>query len=157
MDPLVRINQNKYSWYSTLFRVASKQTERINAIDLSDKITKALPYGMRRDGRPLGVTTGKYEPEVIVVKFFMDIWPEVEDTISDGFGSSGNTNFPMLLQFVELGNIPITIMMSECTLVSRKLGHAEGVEASVMEAGFQPQGVSINGKTLYSNLRALGV
>ena len=163
MDPLVRINDAVYSWNSVVFRIGSLRTVAPVSIDFDDKITQALVYSARRDGRPVGMTAGKYEPGQSVIKFLLEGWTGgttrfplgVEPfVLHDGLGSSGRTLVPIFVQwFEEATGQSTSVVLGSARLIGRKIGAAEGVEGQVLEATFQPSNVSINGISLASAAR----
>ncbi len=71
---MLRVGKKTFSWNSTKAKLAGVPTEKLRSVDWDEKITRELVYAMRRDGTPLGATSGKYEGGMLKLKFLVEDW-----------------------------------------------------------------------------------
>ena len=162
-NPTIRINQKPYGWNSTILAIAGVKTQAATSFGFDEKIVRELVYAMKRSGLPVGAAGLKYDPGKVSAKILLASTPDapggwvdtIEPELASLTGSSGDVEFPVLLQYEEpsmadvLPGGVITISFPRMVLNGRKVGEDEGTKASVMELEFQPIGpISINGITL---------
>lgn len=160
---LVRINQVAYGWNSTIHSVAGVKSEACTGFDFDEKITQELVYAMKRSGVPVASTSGKYDPGTVSAKYLLASTPDapggwvdtLEPEIASLTGSTGDVEFPVLLQYEEasmaevLPGGVITISFPRMKVIGRKIGTDEDTKAAIVEITYQPLGpISINGITL---------
>jgi hypothetical protein len=163
---MVRIGRKKFSWNSVKFRIGGIASERIRKIGFGEKITDELVYGAQRDGTPIGLTSGKYEPDVASVSFLVDEFygNGVEQGIAQKLAAAagttglGDIEFDMFLQLIEESVGVITVVFPTCRIVNPKLDFSEGVNASEVEVGIRViDPIRVNGTQLASVNRGLTI
>lgn len=162
-NPTIRINQKPYGWNSTILAVAGVKTQACTSISFDEKLISELIYAMKRSGIPIGAAGLKYDPGKVPAKFLLASTPDapggwvdtLEPEIASLTGSSGDVEFPVLLQYEEpsmaavLPGGVISIEFPRMKVSGRKIGEDEGTKASVAEIEFMPLGpIKINGITL---------
>lgn len=163
---MVRIGGKKYSWNSVKFRLGGFASEKIRKISFGEKITDELVYGARRDGVPLGVTAGKYEPDLAAVSFLIDEWfgTGVAQGLAQkiaaqgGVPGLGDLEMDMFLQLIEERVGVITVNFPLVRIVNPKVDLSEGTAASEVEIGIRVIApIVVNGIQLASATRGLTI
>lgn len=171
---MLRIGKKIFSWNSVKFRMANVASEKIRSIDWDQKITDELVYGARRDGTPLGVTSGKYEPGIAKLKMLVDEWFGT-GVLVGGYLSLltlgktvglADVEFDIQLQFFEevvsatpgsSGGV-ITIYFPTCRLVGNTQSLSESTGASEVDLAIRViDPPKTNGAQLPSLLRSVTV
>ena len=157
MTDILRINPEIFSWTSTSHKVNGIPFNGITGVDFEEKRTRKLVYGARRDGKPLGLTSGRYEPGAVTITMLRDSWDKLETILTAlGLGSYGDVPFVYILQYVEPLQLPITLTFDRMFIVGVKESMKEGVDELLADVTCQPLSVAKNGKTLWSQvLRAI--
>lgn len=167
MAGLLRLGNAIYSWNDCIFKVDNQLTTplgnpwNILGVDLSDKRERKIVYTNRRSGRPRGRTKGKYSVEAIPVKMLeaqaLELFGYLQ--LSSGGLSYGDTQFTYTIQASTpgvIGAIPITYVLTDCTVDGVKDSFAEGIDENVTEVTLGALAISRNGLKLWSGLDAFG-
>jgi len=160
VSDLVRINNTILSATSVRFLINGGPWEGILALDFDQKRTRKKVYGARRSGKPLGRTSGKYEPGEPTLTMLKDSYDALTtDLALPNAGSYGDAEFTLVAQWLEpvpslVGAIsPITLVLSACCISGDKDSYAEGVDEAVVEVTLDVMDITRNGKSLYSQIR----
>ncbi len=158
MSDLVRINTTIYSWESLLFSVDGIPWNGLNAVDTEQKRERKVVYGMKRDGRPLGKTAGKYSVPTCGFKMLVDSYDELTDFLTvKGLGSYGDAEFTITIQAIEpVAGIPLILVCENCTIDGEKDSYAEGSDELAVEIEIGCLQMTRNGKRLWSVARSIG-
>jgi hypothetical protein len=113
-------------------------------------------YAAKRDGRPLGKTTGKYSVPTCTLTVLRDTWDKMSTQLTlKGLGSFGDAEFAFISQFVEPLQAPITVIGTGCTIDGVKHTNQEGIDELVTEVTIGCLALLENGKSLASLIRAV--
>jgi len=147
----IRINGIAHSWGSTKLKIDGERYTGISSISYSDKLETAFGYGMGKSHKPRSQSRGKYSAEQIVMKVQTSTAQSIRDKLSEkGGGSSyGVVNVPIVLQYLEPDDTPITVEFEECRLVEDGTSDEEGSDVLTVEIKWSTFGIRRNGKTLY--------
>jgi hypothetical protein len=159
LTDVIRVNGVPlYSWNSFSFKILGIPFNGIKAFDYAHKRERTVVYGARRDGTPLGKTAGKYSVEPITLTVLRDTADKITTMLTPlGLGSYGDAEFTFTAQYIEPGNIPITVVGMRCTIDGEKDGNTEGTEEATTELTIGCLQLIKNGKLLSSLVRAVPV
>jgi hypothetical protein len=162
MTDVLRVNNTILSWNSTICNIASAPFNGLLSIDYGHERKRKKVWGSRRDGRALGRTAGKYEPQEVSIKMLADSWDVLSTILTAiGLGSYGDAEFPFFLQSAEPGiplagsNPTLTVVMTDCCITSVHDGSAEGIDEKVKDITIDTMQLFENGKILNSLIRAV--
>lgn len=163
----LRVNSSIYSWTSCLQKIdnspispLSNRPWGIVALDFEQKRERKVVYRNRQDGKPAGKTSGKYSVEGCSIKMLRESAQDLRDylQIVKGItvtprGSYGNAVFEIIVQVSEPvpGHIPLTYILSDCTIDGDKDAHEEGIEELVTEFTIGCLAIEVNGRNLWSD------
>ena len=151
MSAEVRINGIAHSWASTKFKIDGERYSGISSISYSDKLETSFGYGMGKSHKPRAQSRGKYSAEMVVLKVQTSTAQDIRDQLANkGDGTSyGVVVVPMVLQYLEPDDKPITVEFEDCRLVEDGTSDEEGPDVLTVEIKFTTIGIIRNGKTLY--------
>jgi hypothetical protein len=153
---IVRVNNQPYSWNSTLTRIALIPWPGVVSVEWSEKLDVETVYSQTQDGRPIGATAGQYEVDSFTVRMLSDSADSLTDMLSalpPFVGSFGRTEFPFVFSASEPllpGASPIIMAADVCRIIGKKQTREKGVAALVTEFNIWCKGIVENGKTLYT-------
>lgn len=159
MGDQVRINNIIYSWTSVILKIDGDRYEGFQSFDgAKEKRERKLVYGARKNGRPLGRTSGKYIPGPVTIKFLKRSANLLLTYLSlKGLGSYGDAEFIAQLQVSEPGYVPITSTLLDCTIEEANDSAAEGSDELTKDLIIQPLTGDENGMVIWSKFREIGV
>ncbi len=151
MSDEIRINGIAHSWGSTKLKIDGERYSGVMSISYSDKLETAFGYGMGQAHRPRAQSRGKYSAEQVVMKVQTSTAQAIRDMLADrGDGTSyGVVTVPIVLQYLEPDDEPITVEFEECRLVEDGSSDEEGGDVLTVEIKWSTFGIIRNGKTLY--------
>ena len=168
---MVRIGRKRFSWNSVKFRIGGIASERIRKIGFGEKVTDELVYCAKRDGTPIGLTAGKYEPDMLAITFLVDEWlgtaPTFNGIAQKLLALAGGTPLTMGLSDIEhdvqlslyeelVGAIDFSFPLVRP--VSPKIDFSEGTTASEIEVQFRVVNpIQTNGMQVASVVRSLSI
>lgn len=164
VDDLIRINGTVCSWNSVTVKLAETAYSGFLKVDYEEKLEKTLVYGSRRDGKPLGKTTGKYTPGPLSVILLRETWQTLIrpaltllGVAGVGAGGYGNSTFPFSISVDEIfaGVLPSIAIFDGCTVDGVKYPAAEGNEALTVELEIGYLSLSENGQQIWSPVRSI--
>lgn len=150
----IRINGIAHSWGSTKLKIDGERYTGISSISYSDKLETSFGYGMGKSHKPRAQSRGKYSAEQVTMKCHTSTAQAIRDTLadkSDGV-SYGIANVPIVLQYLEPDDTPITVEFEECRLVEDGSSDEEGSDVLTVELKWTTFGIRRNGKTLYQEV-----
>lgn len=157
----LRLNNIRLSWNSTVASIDGIPVgEGLQGIDYTQTRDRKVVYGSRKDGRNIGVTSGKYATSGSLKMTREAALPIQAYLTAKGLGSFGDASFTLIVQSIEPepGSIPLLVTLSSCYIKEVKHSYAEGTDELVTEftlnEGFD---VEENGMVLYSRIRGLGL
>lgn len=155
MSDLIRVNGTPYSWNSCSFTIDGAPYVGVTSMEFGQKRERSTVYGSRRDGTPLGKTTGKYSVPNVTMTMLRDSYDALTTQLTaKGLGSYGDAEFTIVVKIFEPGvNIPSVYVLSRCTIEEEKHGNTEGVEALTTDVTIHCLNVTLNGKQLASVIR----
>lgn len=128
----------------------------ITAFDYEQSREREVVYAAKRDGRPLGMTSGKYSVPSMSLKMLRDSWDILSTQLTaTGLGSYGDAEFTFIAQYIEPLQLPITVTCVGCRIKGVKPSNEEGTEALMTELDIQCLEILENGKPLASLVRAV--
>ena len=151
MSDAVRINGIAHSWGSTKLKIAGERYSGLSSISYSDKLETAFGYGMGKAHRPRSQSRGKYSAEQVVMKVQTSTAQAIRDALAErGDGTSyGTVLVPIVLQYLEPDDTPITVEFENCRLVEDGSSDEEGADVLTVELKWSTFAIRRNGKTLY--------
>lgn len=156
MTDIVRLNDTIVSWNSVSFKIDGIPYVGILSFDYEQTREREAVYGAKRDGRPLGFTSGKYSVPSMTLKMLRDSWDDLSTQLTAlGLGSIGDATFTMIVQYIEIGQPPITVVCVGCRIKGIKPTLEEGTGAATTELDIQCIEIVENGKPLASVVRAV--
>lgn len=156
MTDIIRVNDTIYSWNSCSFKLEGVPYVGVLGFDYEQTRERKVVYAARRDGTPLGKTSGKYAVPSMTIKVLKDTWDLMSTQLTAlGLGSYGDADFVWIAQMVELGSLPVTVVCSGCSITGVKAAHEEGVDELVVELTVTCLSIVENGKALFSLARSL--
>ena len=158
---MVRIGGKIFSWNSIVWKIDGIRRQGFNKFSLGQARPKKLVKAAVRSGRPIGRTSGGYEPKPCKVSFLREELDWItqylaeKDVAQGGDGTSyGSVEFDFTLQLVERAKV-ITIVGSQCTIDDEDEANDEGQDESITETVIQPLALTRNGLSLFESGRDL--
>lgn len=157
MTDIIRINNTILSWHSCSFRIMAIPFNGILEFSYELKRERKVVYGAKRDGKPLGKTSGKYSVPSCSLKMLRDSADTLTTLLTPlGLGSYGDAEFVLTCQYIEpVIALPITVICTGCTIDGEKDSNAEGVDELLTEFEIGCLNITKNGKSLASLIRAI--
>ncbi len=160
MSDILRVNNVIYSWSSHSAKFDGVPYNGILDVKHSQKRERKVVWGMKRNGTPLGKTSGKYSTGGITLKMLADSYDKLTTQMTlKGLGSYGDAEFVFALQLAEPvpGAIPITKIWTGCTIDGEDEGTSEGVDEATVDVEIGALEFTQNGKRLWSATRSLAL
>lgn len=156
MTDVIRVNNTILSWNSFSFKIDGIPYNGLLAFDYEQKRERKVVHAAKRDGRPLGKTSGKYTVPTCSLTMLRDSFDKLTTYLTaKGLGSYGDAEFTFIAQYIEPGQPPITVIGTGCTVDGDKDANAEGVDESLTEVTIGCLEIIKNGKRLASVVRAI--
>ena len=153
-----RVNNVILSWNSMTTKIDGDPYEGIIGLDYDQGRERKIVYGQRKDGTPLGKTSGRYSVKPVKLRMLRDSADTFTDYLTtQGLGSYGDAVFQINCQYVEPGSKPITVILTGCTVDDENDVNAEGVDELVTEFTIGALACIKNGKRLWSVQRELTI
>ena len=152
MADLKRVNGNQISWGSAVAKVDGDRYHGFTEVSFGDKRERAYTWGMGKHQAPRGRSRGKYTPEPVKIKgpvASIEALCSALAAKSSTGTSYGDTEFQFTVQFSESDELPLTIEIERCVVVSRVASHSEGSEALQEELELSCMKVRRNGNVLF--------
>jgi len=148
-----RLNDTIFSATSCSWDIALAPYVGVTALDYEEKRERKLVHASRRDGTPLGMTSGKYSIGSLKITMLRSSFQRlIEDLSVLGLGSYGDARFPIIAKYFEpLALIPpIVIAVDGARVTGAKDSYAEGIDELVTEVDMMAMSLTRNGLRLWS-------
>lgn len=156
MTDILRVNNTIISWNSFSWKLDGIPYNGILGFDYEQKRERKVVYAAKRDGRPLGKTSGKYSVPTCTLTVLRDTWDKISTQLTlKGLGSFGDAEFAFISQFIEPLQTPMTVIGTGCTIDGVKHTNQEGIDELVTEVTIGCLNLLENGKSLASLVRAI--
>jgi len=156
MSDDLTINGNQYSWGSIIVRVNDDRYHGFTGVSYSDSRERVKAYGMGRHHAPRGRSKGKYATEPVSLTGWKDSIQALRKALADaGDGESyGDTEFQILVQYIEGDLDPITVELNRCVFTKNTSSDEEGPDPLKDEIECDCFFIRRNGLTLFDNSQA---
>jgi hypothetical protein len=154
MGDTVRIQGNPHDWGSTIFKIASERYFGFSSIGWGEKRNRKPVFGSGRSRRPRGQTNGKYEPGTIKIKGEKAMILQLKEDLarlSASGRSYGDPKVPIVLQYIEYGQKPITEAFYNCAFISQDNQNEDNEDPITDEVEFTFEYHTTNGLHLYED------
>ena len=157
-----RINGTPFSATSCDFKIALAPFVGILAFNYSEKRERKLVHGARRNGTPLGMTSGKYSVDACSFTMLRSSFQRLIEILTPlGLGSYGDASFPCVCTYAEpqaalAGVPPVVVGIEGCRITGVKDSNAEGIDEATTEVECMAMAMTRNGLRLWSVVAGLG-
>jgi hypothetical protein len=152
MSDQLRINGNAVSWGSIILKLNGESFTGFTQISYGDKRERSHVWGMGRHHAPRARTRGKYTPDAVKISGPKGSAQALRNMLAlkavDG-RSIGDVVFQINVQYVEVGDIPMNVLIQDCVLIGDASSHDEGPDYLKDELEVSCMRIWRNGQTLY--------
>jgi hypothetical protein len=158
-----RLNDTPYSMTSCAWTIAGAPYIGITALDYDDTRERKLVHAGRRDGTPLGLTSGQYKVGDVSITMLRSSAQRLIESLSAlGLGSFGDARFPITATYSDpfatsRGVLPIVVVIDGCAVTGVKESYATGIDELVTQLTIQALTLTRNGFRLWSLAAGLGI
>ena len=158
-----RLNDVPYSATSCSWLIAGAPYVGITSLSYGEKRERKLVHASRRDGTPLGITSGKYSIDGLSMTFLRSSFQRLIEQLSVlGIGSYGDATFPIIATYSDVqaqikGEKPIVIHIDGARITSVKDSRDEGFDELTTEVEMMAMAMTRNGLRLWSVANAVGL
>lgn len=155
-----RLNDVPYSATSCSWLIAGAPFIGITALKYSEKRERKLVHASRRDGTPLGLTSGKYSVDSVSITMLRSSFQRLVELLTPlGLGSYGDAEFPIIATYSEplAPTPPVTIAIAGCKISGVEDDFQEGIDELVTVVDLQALALTRNGLRLWSVVNGLVV
>ena len=162
MDDFLRWNDRVVSAKSCIFTIAGVPFIGITALKYGDSLDMESVHGARRDGSPIGFTSGEYNVDDFSMSMLKDVFMKKFLPLIGAIGAAngspgaygGNAAvWPLIAQYVEAPFPPDTDVISGCRVVGAADSFDAGAGALVTEIKLKAMTLTRNGLCLYDRTR----
>lgn len=123
-------NSNVISgWKSVVFKIDGEFYEGLKGIGYSEKVERKLVHGSRRDGRPLGMTPGKYSVDKVSLEVLVETASIIKQRLAErGNGSAGAVEFTVSAQILQRSGTVIDVTIAGCRITTSDQDFKEGTD-----------------------------
>lgn len=152
-DP-IRVNGNMHSWGSIVVKFDGDSYTGFTSISYADKRERVKGYGMGRHHAPRGRSSGKYTVENPKLggptASCQALRAALAAKSADGV-SYGNSEFLVVVQYVEYDEAPMHVEIDRCVLVGNSASHDESPDPLKEELELDAMAIRRNGLTLFDS------
>lgn len=152
MSDQLRINGNAVSWGSIILKLDGQSYTGFTSISYADKRERSHVWGMGRHHAPRARTRGKYTPDPVKLAGPKGSAQAFRNMLAlkavDG-RSIGDVVFQINVQFVEVGDVPMNVLIQDCVLIGDASSHDESPDYLKDELEIQPMRIFRNGQSLF--------
>lgn len=153
MSDQVRVNGNLLSWGSITVKINDERFTGFSAIGYGDARERVKGYGMGKDQAPRGRSRGKYTTDPVTLTGPKETMQELRAALAragDGV-SYGDTEFEIVVSYVEANEAPITVEIEQCVWVKNVTAEEEGPDPLKEDIEIDCMRIKRNGLTLYES------
>lgn len=150
-DP-IRVNGNQYSWGSIVLKADNDIWTGFTGISYADKRERVKAYGMGRHHAPRGRSRGKYTVESVKIigwRGSVQLFRAGLALRSADLKSYGDVQFQIVVQYIESGELPITVEIDRCVVVGNSVSDEESADNLKDELEIDPMLIRRNGLVLF--------
>lgn len=148
------INGNVYSWSSIELKLDGEPYVGVTKIKYSEKIERALVYGLGKSFKPIGMTRGKYSADASLTmrKHSAEALRKALAAKSSDGATFGEVAFQAVVSYSEpdSNQEPIVVEINGCRIAGSGGDHSEGADGLEEEVPLTILNIVTNGRTLYS-------
>jgi hypothetical protein len=149
----IRINGFTHSWTSTKVTIDGEQYVGLSKISWEHAIEEGLVRG--QGAKPLGRTRGQYTPGTVAITMRKSSAMALKNNLaaksSDG-ETFGEVVFPIVVQYLEPDDTPITVELNQCRLLKSSTANEQGTDASAEDLELSCIEIVENGKKLLADI-----
>lgn len=152
MSDQKRINGNIVSWGSIRATLDFEKYNGFVSISYADKLETVMVYGMGKAHAPRAQTRGKYVVEPVKLKGPKSTIEALRTALaarSDTGTSYGQYAFPIIVQYLEVGDTQMLVELLECRYVGTSSSEEESADPLMEEIELTCKRIYRNGKTLF--------
>jgi hypothetical protein len=146
-----RINGAQVSWASIKVKFDGEEVSGFTGLSFGDKLEVVKAYGMGKHHAPRGRSRGKYVIDPVKLSgppsTMQALRAKLAARSSDGV-SYGQVEFLIVAQYVESGEIPMTVEIERCRYVATVENREESAEVLKDEVELDAMMIRRNGLTL---------
>lgn len=158
MTDILRVNNTVYGWNSHSAKFDGIPYNGLQSVDHEQGRERKVVHGMKRDGTPIGKTSGKYSVRGFTIKMLVGSYDRLTDYLTvKGLGSYGDAEFLVSIQLVEPLHKPLLLVWTGCTIDGEKESNAEGTDEAAVDVEIGALSFTRNGKRLWSAVRSLAI
>lgn len=152
MADAIRVNGNQFSWGSIVLRAGGDRFYGFTAITYADKRERVKAYGLGRHHAPRGRSRGKYTTEPVKLTGWKASIQELRKSLAarspDG-ASYGDVEFEIVVQYVDSGEEPMTVVLERCVFTGNSSSDEEGPDPLKEEIEIDCMLIRRNGLVLF--------
>lgn len=156
MSDEIRVNGNLHSWGSIKIKVAGDLYTGFTSISYADSRERVKGWGQGKHHAPRGRSRGKYNTEPVQITGFKGSLQQLRKALADaGDGVSyGDTEFQIIVQYVESDDTPITVELDRCVWTKNSSSEEENPDPLKEDVEFDTMLIRRNGLVLFDNSEA---
>ena len=150
----IRVNGNALSWGSIKCKIDGVPYYGFKSVSYGDKRERVKGYGMGKHQAPRSRSRGKYTVEPAKLggpKSSMQALREALAAKSQDGVSYGDVEFEVVIQYFEKNELPITVQLERCVIVSNSASEEEGGDPLSEEIELDVMKIYRNGLTLFDS------
>jgi hypothetical protein len=152
MSDQIRVNGNQLSWGSIILKLDQDVFTGFTSISFADKRERVKAYGQGRHHAPRGRSRGKYTIEPVKLTGWKDsvqiFRTQLAARSPDG-KSYGDVEFQIIVQYVEIGEIPLTVAIERCVWTGNSSSDEESPDPLKEEIEIDAMLIRRNGLVLF--------
>lgn len=148
----IRVNGNQHSWGSIILKVDSERYTGFTSISFADKRERVKAYGMTKHHAPRGRSRGKYTIEPIKLvgwKASVAALRAALAALSSDRISYGDVEFQIVCQYVDTGELPLTVEIDRCVISGNSSSDEESADPLKEELEIDGMLIRRNGLVLF--------
>lgn len=152
MSDQKRINGNIVSWGSISLTIDGEKFSGFTSITFADKRDRVKVYGMGKAQAPRARTRGKYSTDPVKLKGPKSTIEAMRQQLalqSDDGASYGDYEFPIVSQYIEVGDTEMYVEIIGCVYVGTSSSEEEGPDPLFEEIEIDCMAIYRNGLTLF--------
>jgi hypothetical protein len=154
MSDQLRVNGNQYSWGSIVLKLDNDRFTGFTGITYADKRERVKAYGMGRHHAPRGRSRGKYSVEPVKLTGWrgsVQIFRQQLALRALDQRSYGDVEFQIILQYIESGELPLTVEIDRCVVTGNNASDEENPDPLKEELEIDPMLIRRNGLVLFDS------
>jgi len=153
MADQINVNGNQLSWGSISARVNGIPYYGFTSISYADQRERVHAYGLGRHHAPRGRSRGKYTVEPVGLTGWKSSVQDLRQALASFSGgvTYGDTEFQLIVQYVDIADTPITVLLERCVWRKSSASDEEGPDPLSEDVEIDCLRIRRNGLVLYDN------